>query len=67
MYICLCSGYKTSDLKRDIEKNLSVKEIIQENGIDEGCKKCCSLIKNEYREMKGQYDCLSQNDLAFAL
>lgn len=56
MYICLCTGYKTSDLKRDIEENRSIKEIITANAIDEGCKKCCSLLKNEYKEMKDKMD-----------
>lgn len=49
MYICLCSGYKTSDLKRDVTANKTVKEIIVENNIDAGCKKCCKMLKSEYK------------------
>lgn len=52
MYICLCSGYKTSDLNRDIQNDLSVKQIIENNCIDAGCKKCCRLLKEEYKECK---------------
>ncbi len=67
MYICLCSGYKTSDLKRDIENNLSVKEIIFQNKIDDGCKKCCTLIKNEYREMIKELACNTEELYTAAL
>lgn len=49
MYICLCNGYKTSDLKRDVEANKTVKDIISENNIDAGCKKCCKILKAEYK------------------
>jgi bacterioferritin-associated ferredoxin len=49
MYICLCSGYKTSDLEKDVAKNKAVKEIIAENNIDAGCKKCCKMLKAEYK------------------
>jgi len=52
MYICLCNGYKTSDLNRDVANNLTVREIIKSNNIDESCKKCCSLLKSEYKECK---------------
>lgn len=49
MYICLCSGYKTSDLERDVANNKTVKEIIAANNIDAGCKKCCKILKSEYK------------------
>jgi hypothetical protein len=39
-------------MKRDIEDNLSLKEIIKKCDLKERCKKCCCAFKSEYEELK---------------
>lgn len=50
MIICICTGYKTSDLVKDIQEKKSLKEIISDLEIEFKCKKCCKCLKEEYQE-----------------
>lgn len=49
MLICICSNYNTNALKEDIKNGVKLKEIICEKKIGTQCKKCCSTLKEEYR------------------
>lgn len=51
MIICVCMNYRTKDLVSDLRLGKSLKSIIQDNGIDKSCKKCCQCIKKEYLEI----------------
>lgn len=51
MIICICMNYRTKDLIDDVESGKSLKDIIEDLGIDKSCKKCCQCIKKEYLEI----------------
>jgi len=51
MIICICAAYKSSDLKRDVADNKSLKEIVKDNDLKSRCKKCCCHLKSEYENL----------------
>lgn len=55
MLICICTAYNTNALKEDVRNGVKLKEIISEKKVGTQCKKCCSCLKEEYKNESQQY------------
>lgn len=50
MIICICKNIRVKDISHAKSLNKSIKDIISENNLCSGCKKCLPYIKKSFKE-----------------
>ena len=54
MWLCICRGLNSEQLKKYISEGDTWKRIVEKTGATQGCGSCLELASEEYKRLKNE-------------